>query len=274
MLFSFWSNEMDNLTVGSKGEMVCLLQRALNEKLGTAYSADGVFGNTTKTCLMNYQGQQGLDATGIFDQPTQDNLLPFINERYVTLTDVRSSAADAGLLPAIVYAFLTVEGAGAGFLPDSRPKILFERHHFYKNYAAISGEADAQLCMQNYPNICNTAPGGYIGGDGEYGRINIAIGICQKAALLSASWGLFQIMGEHYADCGYDDVESFVEAMKASEDNHLKALLALIKSENALAQAVRALDFDKIALYYNGSSYAKNDYNNKLRNAFNSYPTA
>ena len=54
-------------------------------------------------------------------------------------------------LPAL-WAVLTVESRGFGFLPDRRPKILFERHIFFRQTAGRFA-ADA-------PDICAKTGGG------------------------------------------------------------------------------------------------------------------
>jgi hypothetical protein len=58
---------------------------------------------------------------------------------------------------AAVWAILRVETTGCGFLPDRRPKILFERHLFH--------QATGGRFSQSHPGISHPTAGGY--GPGE-----------------------------------------------------------------------------------------------------------
>jgi hypothetical protein len=82
---------------------------------------------------------------------------------------------------AALWAVIHVESSGAGYQPDRRPKILFERHKFHR---ATSGVFD-----DSHPDISNPRSGGYgAGGVHQYDRLAQAIGLNRKAALESASW--------------------------------------------------------------------------------------
>ena len=99
-----------------------------------------------------------------------------------------SRAADAlGVgLPAL-WAVMTVETKGCGFLPDRRPLVLFERHIFHKRtQGRFRGQA---------PDLSDPVAGGYQGSTREHDRLLRAIALDRKAALESTSWGLGQVMG-------------------------------------------------------------------------------
>src|SRR6266567_3958005 len=88
-------------------------------------------------------------------------------------------------LPAL-WAVMTVETKGCGFLTDRRPQILFERHVFRKR---TNGEFD-----ETAPDLSDPVAGGYgKAGAFQYDRLTRAIGLNRKAALESTSWGLGQI---------------------------------------------------------------------------------
>lgn len=92
-----------------------------------------------------------------------------------------------GVSESEVWAVLTVETRGFGYLTDRRPQILFERHVFHRltKGAHDNGNSD----------ISNPKAGGYIGGTGEYSRLEKAMNLDESAALQSASWGIGQVMG-------------------------------------------------------------------------------
>src|SRR5262245_58516234 len=97
-----------------------------------------------------------------------------------------------------IWTVLAVETKGFGFLSDRRPQILFERHIFHK---LTNGRHDA-----GNADISNTTPGGYVGGAGEYPRLEKAIALDREAALKSASWGGGQVMGFNHEIAGFPNV--------------------------------------------------------------------
>src|SRR5262244_3790371 len=110
-----------------------------------------------------------------------------------------------------LWAVLTVETRGFGFLPDRRPLILFERHIFSRETVARFDDA--------HPDLSNPSPGGYgSGGAAQYERLARAIQLDRRAALRSASWGLGQVMGFNALSAGFVDVEEMTKKMVASEN--------------------------------------------------------
>jgi hypothetical protein len=161
-----------------------------------------------------------------------------------------------GVDAATVWAILEVETQGCGCLSDRRPQILYERHIFS---GLTRGAHDAA-----YPGISNPVSGGYgPGGAAQYTRLAEAVGCDQSAALQSASWGMGQVMGEHFAMLGYPTVEAMVTDMCASEDAQLAAAVGFIIKNN-LARFLQAKDWVNYALHYNGADYTKNRYDARL----------
>lgn len=209
-----------------------------------------------------------LDAWGFPVKPE-----PFDKEKFLTKlvnksasaigqSDYEQAAALLRCSVAAVKAVAEVESRGSGFFPSGRPKILFERHWFHR---LTDGKWSA-----NYPIISGSAAGGYVGGEKEYERLALAASLDKAAALKSASWGAFQIMGFNHEVCGYADVDSMVEAMVASEGNHLTAFAGFVKG-NGLADELRRLDWAGFAKVYNGSAYKKNRYDEKMAAAYERY---
>jgi hypothetical protein len=172
--------------------------------------------------------------------------------------DFDRAARAIGCDPAAIRAVCDVESRG-GFLPDARPKILFERHVFSRLTARRFDAA--------HPAIANPAPGGYRGGPAEYDRLAGAIRLDRPAALQSASWGAFQLMGAGHKAAGFPDVEAFVRAMVSGEGAQLDAFARFVKSVR-LADALVRRDWPAFARGYNGPAYARNGYDRKLAAAF------
>ena len=172
--------------------------------------------------------------------------------------DFARAAAALGCPSAAIRAVVEVESKG-GFLPDCRPRILFERHKF----AGLTGHRwDAA-----HPAISCATPGGYLGGEREYDRLGEALALDREAALKSASWGAFQIMGFNHAAAGHADVEAFVAAMVSGHPAQLDAFVAFIRA-TGLAPALAAQDWQAFARGYNGPGYARFAYDRKIAAAF------
>jgi hypothetical protein len=177
---------------------------------------------------------------------------PFTNEGMARCCDALGST------PAEIWAVLTVETRGFGFLPDRRPQILFERHIF-------SRRTERRFDAVN-PNVSNPVPGGYAGGAAEYSRLEVAIIFDRQRALESASWGIAQIMGFNHRSAGYSTVEAMVAAMVASEEAQLLAMANFIKS-SGLDGTLRRKDWAAFAEGYNGKDFKKNQYDVRLAGA-------
>jgi len=161
-----------------------------------------------------------------------------------------------------LWAILSVETRGCGFLPDRRPAILFERHVFHQ---LTNGKFDAN------EDISNPLPGGYgAGGANQYLRLQKAMSLDILAALKSTSWGLGQIMGFNYAAAGFTSVETMVEAMSESEGNQLVAMVGPML-QHGWAAALRAHDWSTFARGYNGPAFAQNKYDTRLSGAYQKY---
>ena len=163
-------------------------------------------------------------------------------------------------LPAI-KAVTEVEARGAGFLADTRPAILFERHKFSR--------FTERRFDRSHPDISNRRAGGYgKGGKSQYERLHRAIALDREAALKSASWGAFQIMGFNHGVAGFEDVESFVARMCESEGTHLRAFVHFVLANRTMAAALREHRWADFARRYNGPGYRKNHYDEKLAAAY------
>lgn len=201
-----------------------------------------------------------------------------INDTTLTDRDFAAAAADLGVEEARIRAVSAVESAGNGFLPDGRPKILFEGHIFWrelKNAGLDPGalvDTDPGLKDILYPKWDKSH---YKGGAAEYGRLERAEKIHRRAALRSASWGMFQIMGNNCKACACADVETFVATMRTA-GGQLRAFCGFIRSNPALLKALRASppDWTGFAKGYNGSGYAQNKYDTRLAEAYAKFARA
>ncbi len=161
-----------------------------------------------------------------------------------------------------VWAVLTVETRGFGFLRDRRPQILFERHIFHN---LTNGQHDV-----GHEDISSTSPGGYVGGPREYERLDRALKLDRGAALQSASWGIAQIMGFNFKVAGFATVAPMIDAMVRDENAQLLAMANFITGKG-LAGALRRQNWVSFARGYNGADFKKNEYDTRLAAAHAKY---
>jgi hypothetical protein len=174
-------------------------------------------------------------------------------------------ASNLGVFAPEIWTVLAVETSGCGFLPDRRPRILFERHIFHR-LTQSQHDADG--------DISNRTPGGYgPSGAHQFDRLAAAISDDRTAALQSASWGIGQILGENFSAAGFRSVDEMVTAMAASEDQQLEAMSNFLRSLK-LQPALQAHDWATFARGYNGPKYAINGYDVRLNAEYQRYSSA
>ena len=261
---------MKNLKFGEKGEAVAQMQRALIEK-GYQIAETAEFDAATENALTEYQNAQNLLADGIFGKDSRAALYGMESTgKYLKESDVRQAAEILGTDVATIKAVIRVESAGSGYLKDGRVLILFERHIFNR-LLDKKNPAAATRARGEAPHICNPKSGGYIGRTGEYPRLARAMSIDGEIGMMSASWGLFQIMGFNYAEAGFASIHEFVDAMKESEGKQLQAFAHFVKANKTMHAALKKQDWATFAKLYNGPAYAKNNYDKKLASAHSRY---
>ncbi|MGO1078322.1 N-acetylmuramidase domain-containing protein [Inquilinus sp. CA228] len=156
---------------------------------------------------------------------------------------------------AAIQTFVMVEAGGAGFMKDGRPKILFERHRFRKltggRFDRVNG------------SVSNASPGGYLGGAAEYSRMGEAYALDPVAAVMSASWGCAQIMGERHEMAGYVLPGAMIGAFCDYEDAQLHGFANFIRSAG-LQPALQDKAWLRLSDGYNGKGGRANGYPAKL----------
>ena len=182
--------------------------------------------------------------------------IPLTQQGFDSATRLLESGA------AELWALLTVETQGCGYLFDRRPVILFERHVFHHQTGGAHDESN--------PSISNPVPGGYQGGAAEYGRLEEAMGLNEHAALNSASWGIGQIMGMNSGIAGFPSVEAMVAAMTDEEDAQLAAIAQCL-IRRRLHTALARHEWEALAKGYNSPNYQENRYDSRLATAYASF---
>jgi hypothetical protein len=163
-----------------------------------------------------------------------------------TQSDFESAASQLGCSWQAVAAVCQVESRGGGFCPDGFPKTLHEGHHFHRY---TKGKFDASHPTLSY----RTWTKAFYGKTWqlERARLEDAMKLDRTSAILSNSWGAFQIMGANYAACGCKTLQEFVNRMCKSEASQLVMFIEYIKF-NRLDDELRELRFKDFARLYNG----------------------
>ena len=263
------------LRLNDRGDAVKDLQTKLGLK------ADGHFGPLTQTAVIAFQKKVGLPADGIVGPATFAKLgvkeEVIVSGRVLTKDDFIAAGKLLACHPGMIEALALKETRGKAFLPDGRPAILFERHQFYKRLPIVrkAGQTQASLlaireqAVKNDGDICSSVRGGYKGGAAEYDRLARAQKYSDTAALESASWGQFQVMGFNAVPIGYASVQEFVRLMNQGIDQHLIALVRFILATPKALKGIREQNFPMLAGAYNGPAYAENKYDTDLQKLFN-----
>ncbi len=176
----------------------------------------------------------------------------------------RSLADALKVEEAALRAVAQVESSGSGFLPppSDLPKVLFEGHAFHR---LTQGRFAASHPTLSFPKWTREHYAGTA--TGEWARLTRACELDRMAALQSASWGAFQVMGFNHALCGFSDVEPFVAAQRSGAEGQLESFARFIARDLFLV-ALRAHDWAAFARAYNGPAFAKNKYDTKLAAAY------
>jgi len=176
--------------------------------------------------------------------------------------DYIDAAKELNVEVAMIKALAKKEARGAGFLKTGEPRILFERHKFHQKTKGLHSV--------KYPDISNAKAGGYGKESSQHDRLGKAVVLNRSAALESASWGLFQVLGENWKSLGYQSIQEFVNAMYKSEKEQLDAFIRFIKV-NRIDVDMRAKNFRNIARKYNGPAYEKNNYHTDLEKFYKEF---
>lgn len=263
---------------GARGDAVVIIQKqlrnlGLKSKNGKPLSTDGIFGESTEYAVLQFQKSVGILADGKVGDKTRAALAGQSVSKFLKDSDYIAAAKRLKVSELAIRVFGATEGRGVGFLKNGKAKILFERHRMYFYLVQLKGKTFANAQMKQYPNLVNTATGGYKGDEAEYVRLSLAKNICAEAALMSCSWGQFQIMGENWKELGYSSVFDFETQMQTSESLQLEAFIRFIEWKTGTANgkkitlidALRAGDWASVFTLYNGPSYKKLGYQAKFQ---------
>lgn len=185
--------------------------------------------------------------------------------KMLTEQDFVDAAAQINCAVPAIKAVCQVESPKGGFNPDGTLTTLFEAHHFRKY---TKGKFDA-----SHPNLSSPTWNRALYGktwQEERTRLAAASSLDPVAAILSTSWGRFQIMGFNHGACGFRDGSDMVNDFATGERAQLRGFLELVVAWG-IDDELREGKWANFALRYNGPRAIENNYASKLANAFASF---
>lgn len=262
---------MKTLRTGATGDEVVTLQNLLNEWEYTCPQT-GVFDETTERAVRDFQQDQGLPADGIVGKRTWETLQDEAKRELMPFKLCENDFVRAAkLLDVEVAAIKAVQevetGGRGGFIRIGYPTILFEGHIFWSQLKKQGLNPEDYVVGNEdilYPKWTKKF---YKQGMAEYDRLSRAKNINETAALCSASWGMWQIMGFNYAACGCASVYDFGTEMQLHEGTQLNLFVEFLRT-NGLDKYLRNKDWAQFARHYNGPGYKENRYDEKLESAY------
>lgn len=188
------------------------------------------------------------------------------------VNEIKQAAQDAGLEPAALLAVTAVESAGQVFAlveGKQEPLIRFEGHYFDRR---LNGEQQQQARTQGLASPTAGAIANPKTQPDRWKMLKQAAAIDTQAAYESVSWGLGQVMGAHWQWLGYANVEALVEEARSGAFGQVRLMVRYIEKAS-LAEALRNHDWPAFAHGYNGPNYKKNNYDEKIADAYVHYAT-
>ena len=220
-----------------------------------------------------YEGEHGAGQYASALQRAYATLAPPATDGYLdalvagstaplSRADFEAVAAELGCEVEAVQAVVEVESGSLGaFAPNGKPVILYEPHIFSRRTNRQYDASHPTISYRSwdaskYPRTQ----------DGRWAQLREAYALDPEAAVASASWGLFQIMGFNHGVCGFATAKEFVSDMSRSQAQQLKAFAKFVKANNLADELVRK-DWEGFAAGYNGQGQVER-YGRLMREAY------
>lgn len=193
--------------------------------------------------------------------------------RLLTKEEIIDIADRYDIEPELIMAVDRKESRGSGFYLEDGPhkgevKILFEGHHFRRLTKRKYDRSHPHLSY-----LFKDRRQYYRRGQLEFDRLLEAIKLDATAALMSASFGRYQIMGFNFQVLGYSRVQEMVTDFYRGEDRQLDGFISFLKNTrvrgHSLLNHLRNKNFEAFALGYNGASYKVNNYHTDIERFYN-----
>lgn len=180
----------------------------------------------------------------------------------ITEADYQCEARRLRCDVAAIKAVAEVESSGGGFLASGEPKVLFEAHVFDRLTNGRYRRSHPNLSSARWDKSLYGPAGAH-----QHRRLQAAVALDRDAALQSASWGKFQVMGFNWKLVGRASLQAFVTAQYKGEGEHLRDFVGFVIGRH-LDDELRELRWAAFAEGYNGPGYKANGYDTKMAAAY------
>lgn len=196
-----------------------------------------------------------------------------------TVIQAAAIQAQAFSIPsANLLAMIDVESDGKIFSPvvhDGKPEpyILFEPHKFYARLTEPARSEAVKLKIASKTWNKKLYPGTQ---EGRWDQIATARALLNKydldpdIAYECASWGVGQVLGEHWNELGYTSARAFIDRMRSGVDGQIEAMIKYCVRNNLLDELQKG-QFTALARGYNGKSFKANKYDTRMEEAAKLY---
>lgn len=190
----------------------------------------------------------------------------------LTERDYIEVANRLGVEPEAIKAVVDIEAGKdhRGFFKPGLPLINFDLTMFRK----FAGKSGINLARYNRTHAAVfTRPNARAHGStqaAQQHRLRTARSIDDETAVMGTFWGMFQIGGFNYRQCGCETVDEFVRLMSYSELEQLELFAAFI-TNGGMLDDLKNKNWAAFARKYNGAGYAKRGYHKKMAAAYKKF---
>lgn len=187
----------------------------------------------------------------------------------LTERDFEEFAAQLGVEVGAVKAVVEIEAGHAhkGFWAEGKPLINFDLSVFRK--MAARHKVNLSKYTKSHPAVFSRPNTSRYGSQqaAVQARLDQALDIDTVSAIEGTFWGMFQIGGFNWRQCGTESPRHFAELMSRSERDQLELFGEFI-SRTGLLPALKNKNWTAFARGYNGPSYAARGYHRRLASAY------
>ncbi len=188
----------------------------------------------------------------------------------LTDEDYAIVANKLGIEVAVIKAVSAIEAGPnhSGFIEPNKPTLYFSVNMFRQNLRKrnINVSNETKTTSPAFLALNKKKYGS--AGKAHHARLESALEIDSVSAILSCYWGMFQIAGFNWKQCGCKSPQEFADKMCESEFAQLQ-LFANFISNSSMLKHLKAKNWYGFARIYNGK-YAKS-YANKMARAYKRY---
>jgi hypothetical protein len=189
------------------------------------------------------------------------------------IDEAETAAAALGVERAALLAVIEVESGGRVFAEVNgrlEPLIRFEGHYFDRLCPPEKRDRARALGLASPRAGAVANPASQAE---RWALLERAASLDRASAYASTSWGIGQVMGEHWRWLGYESVEALVAEARQDFAGQLALMVRYIEKAG-LVPALRARDWEAFARGYNGPAFRRHGYHNRLAEAYRRHGAA